>query len=463
MLPALIVSFYFGDGAHMAFIDSMAALLLAGTVLILLFRKKKLVTSPRESFVAVALCWIAISLFGALPPFLSGAIPNYIDALFEITAGFTTTGATILQSVENLPASILFWRSFTQWIGGMGVLLLTLAVLPAGARNAYNLVRSESTDLSSERIVPRIRRSSGIICAIYFALTLLETAMLLLCRLNLYDAVLHALATAGTGGFSDRNLSIGAFGSASVEFTVSVFMILFSVSFGLYYAVVTRKFRRISKNTELRVFLGLIVISTVLITGDLLYHRVFPTFLETVRHAFFQVSSLISSTAFSSTDYNLWPEFSRLLLIGLMAVGGCAGSTAGGLKIIRVVMLCKSAFREIKKIVHPRSVSVVNINGEPVQDKALTGALHFFVIYILVIVVAMLLVSLNNMGFDTTFSSVLACISNTGPGFGIVGPASNYSGFSVLSKLVLLATMMTGRLEIYPILMLVVPASWRKA
>ena len=463
MVPSLIVSFIYGDGVHLAFIVTMAALLVLGAVIVALFRRQELNMRPREGFVAVALCWITITIFGALPSYISGAMPSYIDALFESTAGFTTTGATILMSVERLPESIAFWRAFSQWLGGMGVIILTLAILPAGGHGAYNLVRAESTGPASERLVPRLRRSAVTLYIIYIALTLLQTIMLLIGKMSLYDALIHTFATAGTGGFSSRDMSVGAFGSGYIEYTIGAFMVLFSVNFGLYFAAVTRGFGRIRKNTELKVFLCIMVIGAALITMDLMRNTVYESLADTIRRSFFHTASLGSSTAFFTVDYNLWPNFSRIILMCLMLIGGCAGSTASGIKVVRAVTLCKSAAREIKRIIHPRAVSVVHINGEPVQEKDLTGVLHYFFIYVLIIILATLLVSLDNLGFETTFTGVFAMITNVGPGFGLAGPAGNYAGFSALSKLVLSATMLVGRLEIFPILMLIIPSTWKRA
>ena len=463
MAPSLLVSLLYGDGAHFSFIITMDALLVLGVPMVVLSRKHKRTMRSREGFVAVAVCWVAIALFGALPPYFSGAIPKYIDALFEMSAGFTTTGATILPTVENLPESIVFWRAFSQWLGGMGVLILTLAILPAGERGVFNLARAESTGLSSERLVPRIRQSAMILYAIYLALTILQTLALIIGGMSLYEALIHSFATAGTGGFSSRDMSVGAFNSGFIEYTVAVFMLLFSISFALYFAAVSREFTRIRKNTEIKVFLCIVAVSTILIAADLMRNGVYGSLSETLRYSFFQTASLSSSTAFSVVDYNQWPGFSKMLLLCIMAIGGCAGSTAGGLKVFRVIMLYKSASREIKRIIHPRSISVVHINKEPVQDKALTGVLHYFVVYIMIIIAAILIVSLDEMGLDTTFSGVIAMISNVGPGFGLVGPMSNYAGFSVLSKLVLSLTMFVGRLEIFPILMLIFPSTWKRA
>ena len=462
-LIPLVVSLIYGDGMYFSFLITIVLMLALGSSLIMLLRKHERSMRPREGFVTVALCWIAISLFGALPPFISGVIPNYVDALFEITSGFTTTGATILHSVETLPESIVFWRGLTQWVGGMGVLILTLAILPSDDRGIYNLMRAESTGPASERIVPRIRKTAAILYAIYLSLTILMTVMLLFGGMSLFDALLHAFTTASTGGFSSRDQSVGAFQSAYIDYTVAVFLLLFSTNYALYFAAVTRKFAKIRKNTELKVFFGIIAVSTALVTVDLLRGGVFGSPAETIRHSFFQVSSSGSSTAFVTADFSQWPDFSRLVLLCLTVVGGCAGSTAGGLKVIRAVMLVKSALREIKKILHPRSVIAVHMNGQPVQDKALTGVLHYFIIYVMIVAAASLLISLfDEVGVETAITGALSMISNTGPAFGLVGPASNYSVFSQPSKIILTLTMLTGRLEIFPVLLLIVPSAWRR-
>ena len=462
MTPSLLISFLYDDGAQLSFILSIAIILAVGIAFALSFRQKDSVMRPREGFIIVALSWVLLSLFGALPAFISGAIPNYIDALFENTAGFSTTGATILSTIENVPEGIVFWRTFTQWLGGMGVLILTIAILPAGDRGAQNLMWAELPGPSSERIVPRVRKSVIILYSIYVALTLIQAVMLLFGGMSLYEALIHALATAGTGGFSSRDLNIGAFNSDYIEYVVSVFMLLFAINYSLYYAIIARRFIRLRKSTELKVFFMIIVVSSALIALNLMMNNYYDSVETTVRHSVFHVISMSSSTGYSTVDYNLWPEFSRIMLMILMSVGACAGSTGGGLKVIRVTILFKSAVRELKKIIHPRSVNIVHIDGQPVQDKTLTGILHYFIVYVLILIVAILFVSLDNMGTETTITSVIAMISNLGPGFGAVGPRFNYSGYSYLSKIVLSVTMLVGRLEIYPILMLVMPSSWKK-
>ncbi|MCL2046063.1 MAG: TrkH family potassium uptake protein [Oscillospiraceae bacterium] len=463
MVPSLFVSFVYKDGVHTYFMVPMALLLVFGIILEFLLKKHHRSMRPREGFVIAALCWITIVIFGALPPYLSGQIPDYIDSIFEMAAGFTTTGATILPSVENMAKSIVFWRAFTQWIGGMGVLVLTLAIMPSGERGVFSLMRAESTGPSSERLLPRVRQSALVLYGIYIALTLIQTIFLLIGKMNLYDALIHAFTTAGTGGFSSRDIGLAAFESSFVEYTIAIFMILFSINFGLYYALFTRSYKRLRDNTELRVFLSMIFISTILIGLNLWANGVYGSAEEIIRQSFFHSASLGSSTAFHLTDYNLWPEFSKVILMILLVIGGCAGSTASGLKVVRISTLCKSAVREVKRIVHPRSVSVVHSNKEPIQDKDLLGTLHYFVIYLLFIVGATMLVSLDKHSMETSFSGVLAMISNVGPGFGAVGPIANYADFSHLSKLVFSVIMLVGRLEIYPILISLMPSTWKRA
>ena len=463
LLPALGVSLYYGDGTALAFVASIGILLVVGAGPALLLPKSTNSMRPREGFVTVALSWIFLSIFGALPAFISGVIPNYIDAVFEVISGFSTTGVSVLPFIEGLPEGIIFWRSFTQWLGGMGVLILVLAILPAGERGVYNLMRAEAPGPASERIVPRLRKTALILYAIYMVLSVLQTVFLICGGMGVFDSLINMFGTAGTGGFSDRDLSIGAYNSAYFDYVVGAFMVLFSVNYGLYFAAVSRRFMQVRKNTELKVFLGIILVSTALIVVNLMTSGVFKSFGDAARHSFFQVASLSSSTGFSTANIKLWPEFSQTLLLILMAIGACASSTGGGLKVIRVVMLFKSAMREMKKILHPRSVNVVHINGQAVPDKTLTVVMHYFCIYVLIIILATLLLSFDSAGFDSSFAGVLSIISNAGAGFGFNSAVSNFSGFSVFSKLVLSVCMLIGRLEIFPVLILVMPSTWKRA
>jgi trk system potassium uptake protein TrkH len=458
----LAASLIYSDGAAGAFLLTAALLAAPGAAAALLLRKPKTGMQPRDGFAAVALCWLVLSLFGALPAVLTGDIPNYIDSLFEAVSGFTTTGATIMTDIESARPSILFWRSFTHWIGGMGVLVLALAVMPADERGLHNLVKAESTGPSSDRIAPRLRGAAARLYLIYVSLTAVLFVMLAAGGMSVFDALIHTFGTAGTGGFSNRALSVGAYESSYIEIVITVFMLLFSVNFSVFYAALTRRLAQIRKNTELKVFLCVTLVSGGLIALNLTSANAYGGFAETARHSFFQVASLMSTTGYATTDFNVWPEFSKTVLALLMIVGACAGSTGGGLKISRAVILLKSSFRELKQIIHPRSVNVVRIDGRAAPDTLAAGVMHFFAAYMLLIFFGALIVSLDGFGFETSFSSALSAISNVGPGFGAVGPLYTFADFSPLSKVTLAFCMLAGRLEIFPMLLLFTPSVWRR-
>lgn len=460
LIPSLAISIHFEDGAALSFLLTMILVTAVGAALSFAVPKSKTQMHPREGFFAVALVWVALSLFGALPFVFSGEIPNYIDAVFEVVSGFTTTGSTILHAVEGLPSSILFWRSFTHWLGGMGVLIFALAILPADGRGVYNLMRAESTGPTSERIVPKVRQAALILYSIYLTLSVLQTVLLAAGGMSLFDALIHMFGTAGTGGFSNKNLSVGAYNSAYFDYVIGIFLVLFSINFGVYFALISRRFREVSKNTELWVFLGLVGASVVAIGFNLLRSGLYSSAAHAVRDSFFQVTAVASTAGFSSTDFNLWPDFSRMILLLLMVTGACAGSTGGGVKVIRMVIMVKASRRELNKILHPRSVNVVKVGGKTVPETVISGVMHFFIVYLLLLVLATLLVSLDNLGMTTSFSAVIATLSNIGPGFGLVGPMGNFDCFSYFSKIVLTLCMLLGRLEIFPILMLLIPATW---
>jgi trk system potassium uptake protein TrkH len=421
----------------------------------------------REGFFSVGLIWVLMGALGALPFwFYSGiagdpAFSSYIDCLFESISGFTTTGASILTEVEHLPYSILFWRSFTHWLGGMGVLVLTIALLPSLGARALHLMRAESPGPVTSKLVPKTSDSSKILYGIYIALTLLQILLLCLAGMPLFDSVANSMATAGTGGFAIKNLSIGAYANPAFEWIITIFMLLFSVNFALYFLVLRGKWRQALKSDELRFFGGVVLFSGLFIALNT--SRFYPSVLDALRHAFFQVASIISTTGFSSVDFNLWPEFSRTLLVILMFCGACAGSTGGGIKCSRILILFKALFREIKQIIHPRSVNVVKLDGQVLEESTIKSILVFFSTYMLITFGAALLVALDNFSFGTTLTAVVACISNIGPGLEAVGPMGNFSLFSPFSKLVLSLCMVVGRLEIFPILVLFSRSAWRRA
>ena len=407
---------------------------------------------PREGFFAVALIWLLMSAFGALPFFFSGFFPSYVDCFFESVSGFTTTGASVLTAVEPLPRGILFWRSFMHWMGGMGVLILTIALLPSLGGRTLHVMRAESPGPIVSKLVPKTSQSSKILYGIYCALTLLEVFCLRIAGMPWYDSLVHSFATAGTGGFSTRNLSIAAYESPAIEVIITLFMLIFSINFALYFLLLCGKVHQALRSDELRFFLAVVAFSTLLISINI--WPMYPADGSAVRHAAFQVGSIISTTGFASTDFNLWPEFSRILLVLLMFIGACAGSTGGAIKCSRVLLLLKCIRREIRQVVHPRSVNVVKLDGRVVDEDSLRSVQLFFAAYLFIALGATLLVSVDNFSFGTTFTAVVSCIGNVGPGLELVGPMGNYSAFSGFSKLVLSLCMLIGRLEVLPVLVL---------
>ncbi len=439
-------------------------LLSIAVVLIISLPLSRLKTQPhfflREGFVSVGLLWLIMGLVGGLPFYFSGYFDSFIDCFFESSSGFTTTGATILTDIESLPRGILFWRSFTHWLGGMGVLVLATAIVPSLGIRAHYMTQAESPGPVFSKLVPKQSQTSKILYGIYFAMTAVETAILWLLGMPMYDALIHAFSTAGTGGFSNRNASVGAYGDPVIEIVIAVFALLFSINFGLYFLLLHRRFKEFLKSDELRFFSILVAGATILITVDIL--PLYGSIGESLRFAFFQVASIISTTGFATADFALWPQLSQMILVLLMFCGACAGSTGGGMKCSRILMLLRSIHREIRCIAHPRSVEVVRLEGKVVEEKTLHSTLVFIGCYLLVILGATLIISLDNQSFAVSFSSVLTCVSNVGPGLELVGPSGNFSSFSPLSKLVMTLCMIIGRLEIFPILILLSPTTWRR-
>lgn len=462
LLLPLLVSLLYGE-------DPLPFLYTIGIVGAVGFLLSRLPASDhffaREGFFAVGLIWLLMSAFGALPFFFSGDFPSYVDCLFEAASGFTTTGASILPAVEGLPYGILFWRSFIHWLGGMGVLILTIALLPSLGARTLHLMKAESPGPVVSKLVPKTSQSSKILYGIYCALTLVEVFCLKLTGMPWYDCVVNSFATAGTGGFAVKNASIGAYGSPAAEIIITVFMILFSVNFAVFFLVICGKIKQALQSDELRFFLCVVFVSIALITINLwtLKTRLYPTLGETVRHAAFQVGSIVSTTGFCSTNFDLWPEFSRILLVMLMFIGACAGSTGGALKCSRVLVLFKCIRREIRQVVHPRSVNVVKLDGKVVPEETLRSILIFFAAYMFITFASTMVVALDNFSFGSTLTAVIACIGNIGPGLELVGPMGNYSAFSHLSKLVLTLCMIVGRLELLPILVLFSTNAWKRS
>lgn len=460
VVPAAL-AFYHGEvPALKAFLTAIAVCAVIGTVMESREPENKRIYG-REGFVVVALSWIMMSVFGALPFYLSGAIGGIADCLFETVSGFTTTGATILSDIEALPMSILFWRSFTHWIGGMGILVFMLAILPMGDDRSMYLMRAEAPGPVVSKLVPKVKSTAKLLYTIYIVMTLLEMTLLFLGGMPLFDSVVNAFSTAGTGGFAIKNASIAAYGSVYFEYVIMVFMFLFGVNFNLYYLLLIRDYKNALRNEELRYYGAIVVIAVLAITANI--YRLYPTLESAFRHAAFQVTAIITTTGFATANYELWPEFSRTLIFCLTILGACGGSTSGGLKVSRFIILLKMAAREIRHIIHPRSVNLIKLDGYKVEDDVTHGVTGYIIVYILLLLGSFIVISLDNFDFTTSLTSVVTCLSNVGPGFGMVGPEDNFGFFSGFSKLVLCMDMLLGRLEIFPILMLFAPSVWRKS
>ncbi len=415
----------------------------------------------REGFLCSAGAWILMSLFGALPFVFDGAIPNYIDAFFETVSGFTTTGASILTEIESLHRGILFWRSFTHMIGGMGVLVFMLAIIPSSDGRAMNLLRAEVPGPQKGKLVPKIRQTALILYGIYLALAAIEVVALRLTGLPLYDCFINAFGTAGTGGFSVLNHSIAGYNNPAAEWVMAVFLLLFGVNFNIYFYLLARRFTEIKKNEELRVYLLIILVSCTIVTVNTI--ESFATVGDAIRGSVFNVLSVMSTAGFSTVDYNLWPTLSKTVLVMLMMIGGCAGSTAGGLKVSRVIILIKNAVNEIRHVLKPNSVRAIRLDGEPLGEETCRGAANYFSLYFLIACASTVLIAVfDHFDLETNLTAMLACLNNIGPGFGKVGPTGNYSGYTIFSKIVLSLDMLFGRLEIIPMILFFSPASWKK-
>ena len=462
LLIPLLVAVIYGESVmpFVITIGILAVISLPG----ILQKPKNTKIYAKEGFVTVAASWLLMSAFGALPFVLSGAVPNYIDAFFETCSGFTTTGASILRVIEGLPKGILFWRSFTHWIGGMGVLVFMLAILPQGSHAIY-LLRAEVPGPTKGKLVPKLRHTAIILYAIYIGLTLTEVIALLIARLPLYDALVTTFGTAGTGGFSVMNESIAGYHNPAAEWIIAVFMLIFGINFNLFFLILIRKWREVLRSEELRVYLILVLTATAVVCVQT--YKMYDTVEQCIRTSFFQTTSIISTSGFSTTDFDVWPALTKSLLLFLMFIGSCAGSTAGGVKVSRIIIVFKNTIREIRHMLHPRSVNTVKMDGEPVPEETVKSAVNYIALYIAVLIISVLFVSFDRFGssgfsFETNFSGVMACLNNIGPGFGAVGPAGNYADYSIFSKIVLSFDMLFGRLEIMPMIILLSPATWRK-
>ena len=462
MLPALSISLFFGEwNAVQGFLAAILAIAVTAAVLFTLCRKAATALNAREGMVCVGISWIILSLYGCLPFVISGEIPRFVDAFFEIVSGFTTTGSSILADVEALSWGILYWRSFSHWLGGMGVLVFLLAIAPGEKDKGFtmHLLRAESPGPSVGKLVPRMRKTATILYLIYITLTVINIIFLLFGKMPLLEAICTAFGTAGTGGFGVKNDSMGSY-SPYLQNVTAVFMFLFGINFSCYYLLLLRKFRNVFKDEELLSYFGIVVTAIVLISVNI--RHLSPTLSETVRHAAFQVSTIITTTGYSTTDFDLWPAFSKGILMFLMVVGACAGSTGGGLKVTRLLLLVKSLRSNVGKVLNPRRVRLVRNNGEVVSQQLLDNTNAYLAAYVCIIILSYILISIDGFSVGTNFTAVLACFNNIGPGLEAVGPMCNFSGFSDFSKLVLSMDMLAGRLEIFPILVLFSRNTWRK-
>ncbi len=456
-MPCLLAIKY-KETQGLAYLCVMIISALAGT-LIVLHKPKNMNFYLKEGFVTVALSWIVLSVIGCLPFYISGEIPAFVDALFETISGFTTTGATILTDIESLARCNLFWRSFTHWIGGMGVLVFLLAILPLAGGTNMNLMKAESPGPSVGKLVPKVRQTAKILYIIYIVLTVLEVVFLLFGGMPVFESVTTAMGTAGTGGFAVTNDSMVRFGAYN-QWVITVFMIIFGVNFNVYFLLIMGKFKQAFSHEEARVYLCIIVTAGIIITANI--RNQMASFSDAVRHAFFQVASIISSTGFASTDFNLWPETSRTILVILMFVGACAGSTGGGIKVSRFIILVKTFFKEITSYLHPRSVKKIKIEGKVLEHEILRSTNVYFITVFLIFSTSVLLVSLENKDLITNFTAVATTLNNIGPGLNLIGPMNNFTCFNSFTKIVLMFDMLAGRLEMFPMLLLFCPQIWSR-
>ena len=458
MTLPLAVSFISHENI-MPFVYTIVILLVISLPCVIL-KPKNTQIYAREGFVCVSAAWILLAVFGALPFIFSGVITNPIDAFFETVSGFTTTGATILPAVEHLPRGILFWRSFTHWIGGMGVLVFMLAILPSAGGEAIHLMRAEVPGPTKGKLVPKMRQTALILYGIYIALTAIEIFSLLLCRFPIFDAIVTTFATAGTGGFSILNNSIAGYHNPAAEWVIGVFMLLFGINFNLFFFILVGKFKDVFKSEELHAYIGVVIAAVTVILINT--YRMFDSFGQGLRTVFFQVSSIMTTTGFCTTEFNDWPVLSKTVLVMLMMIGACAGSTGGGLKVSRIMILAKNIVREIKHMIRPRSVNVVRVDGEVIPDETLRSATGYLTVYITVTILTMFIISIDGLSMETNLTAAVSCVNNIGPALGEFGAFGNFTPYSDLSTFVLSFAMLFGRLELVPMLVLFSPYVWKK-
>ena len=460
MLLPVIVALIYKENI-LPFLITIVFLLLFGTVFTLLRKKDEHLIFEREGFLMVALSWVMMSIFGALPFVISGAIPNFIDALFETVSGFTTTGASILTSFDTMNQSLIFWRAFTHWIGGMGVLVFIMAILPMTNSRSVHILKAETTGpTKGGKLVPKMRSTASILYILYLSLTIIEVIFLLFGGMNLFDAVTYSFATAGTGGFSMSASGLAGYNSTYINIVIAVFMMLFGVNFNIYYMMLLGNIKSFYKNEENRWYMIIVAVSTILIAVNTL--SVFGNFAQSLEQSFFHVTSIITTTGFGISDFTLWPMFSQYILLLLTFIGACAGSTCGSIKIARVIILFKSIKRSIHKMIRPNQVEVVRLNGEPLDEETVSTTHTFFSLYMIILLVSAFFVSFDGFDFTTTFTAATTCLCNVGPGLGLVGPMGTFAIFSAPVKLLLSLLMLLGRLELFSVVMLFFPDAWRR-
>ncbi|MFA5525066.1 MAG: TrkH family potassium uptake protein [Tissierellales bacterium] len=458
-VPPLLVSLIYGEKSFLSFIYSILILIILGFPMSKVKVRDKRIKA-KDALLIVSLGWIFVSFFGSLPFVFSGSIPSLVDAFFETVSGFTTTGSTILGDIEVLPNGVLFWRSFTIWLGGMGILVLTVAILPAIGVGGYQIFKAETTGPIAEKIVPRIKDTAKILYVIYLGITIIQLILLCIGGMSLIESLLHTFSTVGTGGFSPKNASIGAFNSRFIVYIISVFMILCGINFSLFYDILKGRWRSVVKNSELKLYLGIIVISTLLITFNL-NGKIYSSIFETFKHALFQVSSIITTTGFTTVDFNKWTDFSKSILFLLMFVGGCAGSTGGGIKVIRLAIMGKLVKREILKLLHPKAYVPIKINDRMLSSDTIVSVSGFLFLYMVIFAFSTVIISLEGIDLISSASAVATTLGNIGPGFKLVGPVQNFGFFSAPSKVLFSLLMLLGRLELFTVFLFFVPEFWK--
>ncbi len=458
LLPALVALIY-RESCLWGILATIAIALIVSFTLTLIFRPKSHVIYAREGFVIAGLSWLALSAVGALPFVISGEIPHYVDAFFETVSGFTTTGASILTDVEAMSHGLLFWRSFTHWIGGMGVLVLIMAIVPSVSGRNMHVLRAEMPGPMIGKLMPRIRDTAKILYIIYLVMTVVLAIFLFAGGMSVFESLVHAMGTAGTGGFGIKADSVASY-SPYLQWVLAIGMMLFGINFNLYYLILIRHFRTAIKSRELWLYLGIIAVATGIIASNV--HGYFNTVEETVRAAFFQVSSIITTSGFATTDFNLWPTLSKSVLLLLMFCGACAGSTGGGFKISRIQLLFGAVKRDLRRLLHPRSVGVIKMEGKRLDESVISGTSAYLALYLLLFVAGFLLISFEPFSIETNFSAMASCFNNIGPALDAAGPMSNYAAYSPFSKIILSFAMLFGRLELYPLLFVLIPSTWTK-